>query len=158
MNPKSWVWIQKMNSKNPKVLHWPKTLKKGEKEQTESSKGSTIDEKLWEAHKWLEYVSNTNKKNCLRIEALVNFSFSNCFSLQTPKQINLKIINVLKFQKILVSILSWNQGNDIKGHLCFQIDRNLDHKCPEYGHPVTIKIYEQIMISLLLYGWHKNGS
>ena len=50
--------------------------------------------------------------------------------------------------KYLVSILPWIQGNHNLGHLWNQIDHNLDHKCPDYRQPVTINIYDQIIISL----------
>ena len=42
-----------------------------------------------------------------------------------------------------VSILSWNQGNHNMGHLWLQTDHNLDHKCPDYGEPVKINMYDQ---------------
>ena len=47
-----------------------------------------------------------------------------------------------------VSILLWNQGNHMMGHLWVQTDHNQDHKYPDYGQPVTMNIYEQTMISL----------
>ena len=44
------------------------------------------------------------------------------------------------------SILWWNQGNHIIGHLWIQIDHNQDHNFPDYGQPVTINMYDQTMI------------
>ena len=54
---------------------------------------------FWETRNWLQYVSNTNKHGCMRKEAHVNFNFGNCFSLQTPKYINLKTKTVFLTQK-----------------------------------------------------------
>ena len=34
------------------------------------------------------------------------------------------------------------------GHLWIQTEHNLDHKCPDYGQPLTINMYDQTMISL----------
>ena len=39
-------------------------------------------------------------------------------------------------------------GNHNMGHLWLQNDPNLDHKCPDYGQPVTINMYDQTMVGL----------
>ena len=76
------------------------------------------------------------------------FQFGNCFCLQRPQRRHIADKNGFIDSKNPVSILSMNQGNHNMGHLWIQTDHNLDHKCPDYGQPVTINMYDQTMISL----------
>ena len=78
----------------------------------------------------------------------VNFSSRNCFSLQHPQIHHIADKNGFIDSKHPVSISSLNPGNHNIGHLWIQTDHNLDHKCPNYGQPVTINMYDQTMINL----------
>ena len=104
-------------------------------------------------HKWqfmssMFFLWRSTRDGCLRKKAHVNFSFENCCSLQRPQIHHIADKNGFIDSKNPVSISSLNQGNHNTGHLWIQTDHNLNRKCPDYGQPVTINMYDQTMISL----------
>ena len=105
---------------------------------------TTINNSLWVQCFFIE----VNPGWLFAKNAHVNFSFGNCFSLQRPQIHHIADKNGFIDSKNLVSISLLNQGNHNMGHLWIQTDHNLDHKCPNYGQPSTIDMYDQTMISL----------
>ena len=69
------------------------------------------------------------------------------FQFENPQMHQFEDKNDFIDSKDPVSILLWSQGYHIMGHLWIQTDHNLDHKCPDYGQPVTKNMYDQSMIS-----------
>ena len=105
---------------------------------------TTINDSLWvQCFLW-----RLTRVGCVQQTAHVNFSFGNCFSLQRPQIHHIADKNGFIDWKNPVSISSLNQGKHNMGHLWIQTDHNLNHKCPDYGQPVTINMYDQTMISL----------
>ena len=105
---------------------------------------TTINDSLWvQCFLW-----RSTGDDCLRQKTHVNFSFRNCFSLQLPQIHHIAGKNGFIDSKNPVSISSLNQGNHNMGHLWIQTDYNLDHKCPDYGQPVTINMCDQTGIML----------
>ena len=58
-----------------------------------------------------------------------------------------KKIKIPKFSKIIVFVF-WNQGTHFMGLLWIQTCYNLDYKHQDYGPPLNLNMYDQIMISL----------
>ena len=89
------------------------------------------------------------KQTCLLAKrGNCQFLFGELFHFANPQIQKFLHKNGFIDSKNLFSILSWNQGNHIMGHIWIQTDLNLDHKCPDYGEPVTMNMYGQTMISL----------
>ena len=91
-------------------------------------------------------VFETQKKD----RGICRLQFWEVLQAASPQVHHIADKNGLIDSKNPVSILSWNQGNQIMGHLWIQTDHNLHHKCPDYGQPVTMSLYDQPGIMLYL--------